>query len=288
MTSPEAQVYLNGRFVPRSQATLDIEDRGALFADGVYEVVRYYAGRPLAVREHIDRLRGSLDAIQLPPPPQVDRLDAISDELLSRNGLTDAKLYWQVTRGSAPRDHAYPDRPTPTLLAIAYPQPPLDPSAQPPAVRAILTEDLRWHLCSIKSLMLLPNVLAKNAALQAGAYEAILHRGGRVTEATATSVFVVREDQLWTHPADQWILDGITRRMLLDQARQAGMTALEQPFTTTQLLEADEVILCGTTNPVAGVVGVDDRMIGGGGVGPVTKRLHALLMRGIQDACGLG
>jgi len=284
-TTQEPQVYLNGEFILRSAAKLDIEDRGTMFADGVYEVIRYYAGRPFAINQHQARLHESLVAIGLTPPAMIDRLDAISDELIQRNGLTDAKLYWQVTRGGAPRDLAFPADPSPTVLGIAYPEPPLDRSAQLATARAMLTDDLRWHRCSIKSLMLLPNVLAKNAAIQAGMDEAILHRDGTVTEGTATSVFIVNHSQVQTHPANQWVLDGITRRAVLDLSRKAGLSTIERVFNTQELLGADEVFLCGTTTHIAAVVAVDAKTIGAGQVGPVTAQLHGALIEHIRQAC---
>ena len=122
----------------------------------------------------------------------VQRLDTVSDELVAKNELTNAKVYWQITRGSAPRDPVFPKGVSPTVLAIAYPAKPLDASSPPAAMNAVLAEDIRWHQCSIKSLQLLPNVLTKNIALEAGVDEAILHRDGHITESTATSVFIVR------------------------------------------------------------------------------------------------
>ena len=284
-TTQEPQVYLNGKFIPRSAAKLDIEDRGAMFADGVYEVIRYYAGQAFAMDQHQTRLHESLVAIGLTPPAVIDRLGATSDELIQRNGLTNAKLYWQVTRGSATRDLTFPVNTPPTVLAIAYPEPPLDRTAQLATARAMLTEDLRWHRCSVKSLMLLPNVLAKNAALQAGMDEAILHRDGTVTEGTATSVFIVNRGQVWTHPADQWVLDGITRRAVLDLSRKAGLSTLERVFNTQELLDADEVFLCGTTTHIAAVAAVDAKTIGTGQAGPVTAQLHKALIEHIRQAC---
>ncbi len=285
MTAIEPQVYLNGQFVPRSQATMDIEDRGALFADGVYEVLRYFAGRPLVLEDHLQRLRLSMQAIRLTEPPWVTGLGHVSDELVRRNGLADATLYWQVTRGSAPRDHVFPKGATPTVLAIAYPAPSIEQAGQLAAVEAILHEDLRWHLCSIKSLMLLPNVLAKNRAVESGAREAILHRGNRITEGTSTSVFIVRSGELWTHPADQWILGGITRRLLIGLAPGLGVPVVERTYTVEQLLTADEVLICGTTTLVAAVVRVDGQPIGPGSVGPLTRQLHGAVVDYIKRNC---
>lgn len=257
-----------------------------MFADGVYEVVRYYGGQPYAMQEHIDRLRGSLEAIRLAEPDELGDFESISSRLVQRNQLKDVDLYWQISRGSAPRGHRFPAESRPTVLAIAYPAEPLDPQAEPGSVAAVLAPDIRWHQCSIKSLMLLPNVLARNFALDAGVDEAILHRDGTVTEGTATSVLIVRGDEVWTHPADQWILGGITRGILLQLAGERGMVLREKTYTCDELLEADEVMICGTTALLAGVVKVDGRQIGQGGVGPVTRELHAGLVRHILSACG--
>ncbi|MCE9592098.1 MAG: aminotransferase class IV [Planctomycetes bacterium] len=274
-------VYLNGQVLPRSRATLDIEDRGTLFADGVYEVVSYYDGRPLALREHIDRFRRSLDAIHIPVPAELDQLGGITDDLLKRNGYNSAKAYWQITRGVAPREHSFPRNTTPTVLVITYPAAPPDPAAPPRAIACVTHEDQRWSLCSIKSLMLLPNVLAKNAALEKGAQEAIFLRDGRVTEGTSTSVFAVRGGELWTHPADHWILGGITRAILIEEAKLAGVTVNESAVPWVELSKLNELFICGTTTHVAGVVTLDGRPIGDGRVGPVTRRMHELLMRRI-------
>jgi D-alanine transaminase len=288
MSPTEPHVYLNGRFLPRSQATFDIEDRGTMFADGVYEVVRYYNARPLALDRHIARLKQSLAAIRITEPTELPRLGEITAELLNRNHYPEASVYWQVTRGPAKRHHLFPAQPKPTVLVLAYPLQPIDLHAPPPTVTAILADDIRWQHCAIKSLMLLPNVLAKNQAHDAGADEAILHRGDTVTEGTSTNVMVVRGGELWTHPANQWILGGITRSIILELARAEGITVFECAVTVSQLLEADEVFVSGSTTHVAGVLAVDGQVIGGGAVGPVTQRLHRALFARIAQECGIG
>ena len=278
-------IYLNGKFIPRDQATLDIEDRGALFADGVYEVVRYYAGRSRAIDKHLARLHHSLESIGIARNAQIDSLIEVSDALVAQNNLPDAKLYWQVTRGSAPRDHIYPRNVSPTVMAIAYPGTPLEPDAPAKAVKCILLDDERWHNCNIKSLMLLPNVIAKNKAADAGAYEAILHRAGIVTEGCATSLFIVRKDGIWTHPEGRWILPGVTRSMVIDLAIGLGIKVHEASYAVDELLAADEVFLTGTTTHVAGVVAIDDVVIGDGKVGPVTAKLQAAFLQEVVRTC---
>jgi D-alanine transaminase len=287
MRNPDSIVYLNGQFLPKVEAKLDLEDRGAMFADGVYEVTRYYAGKPFAMEGHVARLRRSLDLLRIPHPPAIDQLADLSNELLARNGMRDAIAYWQVTRGSAPRRHPFPEDPKPTFFMIAYHAVPFDPGAPPPERSVILHEDLRWQLCTIKSLMLLPNVLAKQKAEEQGAYEAILHRGDIVTEATATSVGIVRGGEVWTHPANNLILGSITRGLVIDLARAAGITVREETYTVQDLLKADEVFLMGTTTHVSPVVAADGKPVGGGRCGPVSRRLHGLLVNSICQACGL-
>ena len=281
MSKNQSVVYLNGQFLPRSEAKMDVEERGTMFADGVYEVLRYYGGRALAMAAHVERLRLSMEAIRLPRSEHAAALGRVSDELMHRNGLADAVVYWQVSRGSAKRNHAIPNGVAPTVMALAYGVEPVDPKADPDAVTAVLVPDVRWHHCQIKSLMLLPAVLAHDDARRTGAEHALLHRDGTVTEGSAHNVIIVRGGDLRTHPANQWILAGITRAILLERARSAGIEVSEEPFTTEDLLAADEVLITGTTTHVAAVVKVDGRNIKHGRVGPMAKRLRALLMQEI-------
>ncbi len=278
-------VYLNGQYLPKGQAALSVEDRGTLFADGVYEVVRYCSGRPLAMAAHLNRLHRSLAGIELPAPPEIDQLPTISDELVQRNGMPDAKVYWQITRGPAARQHVFPASPQPTVLAMSYAIPAIDPHAACAAWRAILTEDRRWRDCWIKSLMLLPNVLARNKAAAVGCHEAIMHRNGIVTEASSANVFLVKDGELRTHPANCQILAGVTRQILIDLARELDYAVREEPFPTEQLLHADEVLLTGTTTDVAAIVEVDGQVIGDGKAGEVTQQLHRALLQHTLSAC---
>lgn len=288
MAAAQGSVYLNGAFVSRSDAMLDIEDRGALFADGVYEVIRYYNGRPLAMGLHLDRLRRSLAGIRIAEPDDLASFADISNELVVRNGLRESKMYWQVTRGVAPRDHVFrPGVPArPSVLMIAYPADAADFARPPKSIRAILHEDQRWTQCWIKALALLPNVLAKSLAAERGAQEAILHRGRTITECTAASLFIARNGVLLTHPADQWVLPGITRQILVESARAAGVTVREQLFTIEDLLNADEVIVTGTTAHVCAVTHIDDRPVATG-PGPMTRLLHDMLAARVRAECGI-
>jgi D-alanine transaminase len=287
-TARPPHVYLDGRILPKREASLSVEDRGTLFADGVYEVLRYYAGRPLAMDAHVARLRRSLAAIRLAEPDEVDRLADITASVLDHSGLRDAKVYWQITRGSAARDYAIPRGVRPTVLVMAYPAAAVEVAAPPACLRAAILPDERWANCWIKSLMLLGNMLATNAALDAGVDAAILQRDGRVTEGASTNVFSVRDGELWTHPADRWVLAGVTRALVLEIAAESGIPVHERPVTVDALLSADEVLLTGTTTHVAAVGQVGDRRIGTGEPGPITRQLHAGLMARIERACLAG
>lgn len=285
MTHSDPTIYLNGRFVPKSAAAISVDERGMFFGDGVYEVLRFYAGRPLALDLHVDRMSQSLQRIELSPPDDFDRFPLIVSELVKRNGLTDARVYWQVTRGAAPRNPGFPKGVPPTVMVTASQCAALDPDAPVPTLTATLMPDERWANCWIKSLMLLPNVLASNAAHRAGFDSAILHRGGTVTEATNANAMIVRAGELWTHPANRYVLNGVTRQLVLRCAREIGIPVREQTYTTDQLLDADEVLLTGTTIHVTAVTHVDQGPIGDGKPGPVTQRLHDALTDLIAGEC---
>jgi len=305
-------IYLNGQYVPAEQAALAAEDRGHLFGDGVYEVVRYAGGAPFAMAPHVDRVRRSLDAIGLDPAAVgVDALPDASDGLVRRCGLADASVYWQVTRGSAPRSHVMPAAPSPAVLMLAYPAPPIDPAAPPKVVDALLVPDTRWALRWIKTLLLLPNSAAKTLAHRRGCGEAVFVEPGRcsmltghglwdtaadvpgllddadarITEGSSTNVFAVIDGRLRTHPLDGRVLGGITRAVLLELAAGEGIDADETAVSLDELWAADELFIAGTTTGLAGVGRVDGRAIGTGHAGPITARLHAALMQRIAAEC---
>lgn len=283
---PVPQVYLNGRFIPRSQAHIDIEDRGFIFADGVYEVIRYYWGHAFTMERHVARMTRSLQQVRIDAADTLKDMAAISDELVARNQLANASLYWQVTRGSAPRNHLIPQGIKPTVMAIAYPAYDLNAEGQLRSVSASIQPDTRWDRCDIKSLMLLANVLAKANAHDQGDHEAILHRDGVVTEGSSTSVLVVRQDELWTHPADRQILDSITRQLLLDIARDKGLKVVEKAVTIPELFAAQEVMIAGTTTHLAAVTKVDQQPIADGRIGKISQILFQGLKKMITQTCG--
>lgn len=271
-------VYFNDAFMPKEEVCISPDDRGFLFADGVYEVICAFDGRLFKPQAHFRRLTHSLEALRIPAPP-MDALQAAVTSLLPRNHLQQggAKLYIQITRGVAPRGHTFPDAPVPPTVfasAVPYTRP---KAAWERGVGAILVPDIRWARCDIKSLALLPNVLASQRAKEAGAYDAIFVREGVITEGAHTSVCVVFGDRLITHPRTHHILGGVTRDAVLDLCRELGIPYRERPVRVEELAEANEVMLLGTTTGVMPVIKVDDRPIGAGEPGPVTRRLQQAL-----------
>lgn len=249
------------------------EERGLQFGDGVYEVIRIYQGTFDLLEEHIERLYRSADAIRLEVPFAKDALIASLGQLTEKNDVqTDAKLYLQVTRGSAPREHSFPDVPS---NFYAY----IEPSKRPVSmlqkgVRTILADDIRWDLCYIKSLNLLPNILAKQTAKDKGAFEAILHKDGIVTEGSSSNVFIIKDHILFTHPAAANILHGCVRSRVLALAPNTGLQVKETAFTTDQLLQADEVFITSTTSEIMPVIEIEGKQIGDGTPGDKTRALQ--------------
>lgn len=277
-------VYFNGKFILKREVCISPDDRGFLFADGVYEVIGTWDGQLFQAERHFARLARSLHALRI-PSPDLGELAQAAAGLLPKNNLQHdgGKIYIQITRGATTRGHAFPDAPIPpTVYATAVPyEPPREKWCE--GVRAIIVPDIRWARCDIKSLALLPNVLASQRAKDAGAYDAIQIRDGVVTEGSHTSVCAVFDGVLTTHPLTQHILGGVTRDVVLELCSQLDIHSQERPILEEELCAADEVLLLGTTTGVMPVVTIEHRHIGDGAPGPTTQRLqtalHAMMMR---------
>jgi D-alanine transaminase len=236
---------------------------------------------------HVERLKKSLAATRIRLDWRAHDLEAISDELVRRNALPDAQVYWQVTRGVAPRKHLFPDPPVaPTVLALCYPEPPLDIAGRVHSMRAVTRPDNRWKRCSIKSINLLPNLLESQAAHEAGADTAILLRNGVATECPSRSLFLVERGVLVTHPLDGSILDSITRRVLIQIAQTERLVVREERPSTKRLFAAQEVLVVGTTTEIAAVTTIDGRRIGPGEPGEVARRLQRAYVARVYRECG--
>lgn len=269
-------VYLNGDWVERSQAALSPDDRGFIFADGVYEVTKFYKGKAFRLSDHLERLKRSLKEIEI-HFPQIAELESISIDLLTKNNLihAEAGVYWQITRGAHPRVHHFPANVEPGFYAFASPLPSaLEKLSK--GIKVIVQEDIRWKRCDIKSVSLLPNTMLYNEAVKQGAGESILVRDGFITEATHSSVFAVKNGTLITRPLSNLILPGITRKVVSELCANYRIPLEEKLFTEVELFAMDEVFICGTGSEVTPVVQVNDFHIGSGKPGPMTQKIQKL------------
>lgn len=280
--------YLNGEFLLLSEARVSVEDRGFQFADGVYEVVRVYNGVPFYLDEHIKRLEQSATKILLTLPHSAEEFESICNELITRSGYKEAVLYIQVTRGTAPRKHSFPSADvTPTVVIYVREKKPYPQEWWEKGVDTITLPDIRWLACDIKSISLLPNVLAKERALRAGAFEALQFREPDiVTEGSATNVYYIKGKTLFTHPATNLILSGITRKIILRLAGEIGLTVREEPQSIQSFKSADEVFLSSTTIEVLPVRSIDGVIINDGKVpGEFTLKIHQLYKEEVKRIC---
>jgi D-alanine transaminase len=277
--------YVNGRYLPQREAAVNIEDRGYQFADGVYEVVHLYDGRLIDEDRHLGRLERSLRELRLRQPMGRAALRHVLLELARRNRLRDGLLYLQITRGVARRDHAFPSKQVPpSVVATIRRIPPYPTDVETWAAAAITYPDERWARCDIKTVALIPNVLARQAAREQGALEAILvDRNGMVTEGAATSFWIVdRSGVLRTRHLDHGILPGCTRDALLALMAENGIEFSEQAFSRDELAEAREAFITAATTFVRPIVRIDGKPVGDGTVGPVTRRLFELFARHVM------
>jgi len=266
--------FVNGRFMPLGEATVSLEDRGYQFGDGIYEVLRSYQGTFFQLEAHLARLERSAKAIELQSPYTPAEWMAHVAEGIRLGQYAESKVYLQITRGVAPRDHLFPAAAIPTAVMTVREMRPLDSSLRARGVAAVTLPDLRWGRCDIKTINLLPNVLARQRAKAAGAFEAILIRGDELTEGAVSNVMVVVGGVVATPPEGPHILPGVTRSVVLDLARKAGVPVQERRLTLRELQNADEMFLTGTTVEILSVVQLDGAKVGTGSPGPLTLLLN--------------
>lgn len=281
--------YVNGRYLPHAQASVHIEDRGYQFADGIYEVVPVADGRMIDEGPHLDRLERSLAELRIAMPMARRALELIGRELLRCNGVKNGFIYIQVTRGVAPRDHAFPLNARPALVMTTKRINFADQPKFTKGVSVVTTPDIRWARCDIKTVGLLPNCLAKQAAAEAGAYEALqVDSGGNVTEGSSSNAWIVAGDgTLVTRHLSDEILHGVTRRTILAIAVEEGVAFDERPFSVDEALGAREAFVTSASSFVTPVVKIDGKTVGDGAPGPLTTRLLAWYrdyMAGLRDS----
>jgi D-alanine transaminase len=269
--------YVAGQYLPHRQAAVHIEDRGYQFADGVYEVIAVAGGHLVDEARHLVRLKRSLVELRIAMPMEEAALRIVTREVVRRNGVDNGIVYLQVTRGVAPREHAFPKAAKPSLVVTSRRTRPPDPKLGRDGIAVITIPDIRWQRRDIKSIALVPNVLGKQQAREAGAYEAWqVERDGRITEGTSTNAWIVTAaDAVVTRAADTAILNGVTRAAILDIMRREGYQLVERPFTVAEAKAAREAFLTSTTAELLPVVNIDGTPVGEGKPGPLSLKLRA-------------
>lgn len=267
-------VYLNGAFLPTEEARISPNDRGFIFADGVYEVTKYYRGKPFRYHDHLERLKRSLSELKI-NFTNFEQLQGIYSELIKKNDLHDkhAGVYLQITRGVHNRIHHFPQKTEPGIYCFASPLPSFTDKLEK-GIKVITHEDIRWLRCDIKSVSLLPNTMLYNLAVEKGAGECILIRDGFVTEATHSSVFAINDGKVITRPLSNLILPGITRKVVLEICEKEGITVEERLFTEKEFTAMDEIFICGTGSEIMPVVEVNHVKIGNKKPGKITRLIQ--------------
>jgi D-alanine transaminase len=274
--------YVNGRYVPHAQAMVHIEDRGYQFADGVYEVVPVIDGVLVDEEPHLDRLGYSLQELRIAWPVSRPVLKLILRELMTKNGLQRGLVYFQVTRGVAPRDHKFPTGIKSALVVTTKRMPAPSEAMLRDGIAVSSQPDLRWTRRDIKSISLLPNILAKQAATEAKAFEAwLVGPDGTVTEGSSTNAWIVKDGAVITYPKGHDILGGITRLSLLELAAKTGVKLVERSFTLKEALAADEAFLTSSSAFILPVTTIDGQKVGTGKPGPVTQQLRQIYVENV-------
>jgi len=270
------KVYLNGEFIPLSEAQISVMDRGFLFGDSIYEVIPAYGGRLFRLQHHLHRLENSLHAIHMDNPMPLIEWENILATLVTQYPGEDQSVYLQVSRGVAPtRDHAIPEGVEPTIFALSTPFPPIDPQIYERGIAAITLDDIRWRFCNIKATTLLPNVMLRQEAKERDAMEAILIRDGQAMEGAASNLFIVDDGQIITPPKGEHLLPGVTRDLVLELAAEAEIPYCEAPIKAEQLDSADEIWLTSSTREIMPVTHLDDRPINNGKPGELWQKIFA-------------
>jgi D-alanine transaminase len=278
-------VYLNGQFLPINEAKISVLDRGFIFGDGVYEVIPVYSRRAFRLAEHLQRLRHSLGEIKLANPHSDAEWTDIIQQLIAGNAPEDQYLYLHITRGVAKRDHAFPNPPVaPTVFVMSY------PLNTPPAellqsgISAITAPDNRWLRCDIKAISLLPNVLLRQMAIDAGCAETIMIRDNEfMTEGAASNIFVVKNDMLLAPPKDNLMLPGITYDVILELAAANGIPHQVRKVLVSEVFNADELLLTSSTKEVLAITQLDGKVVGNGKPGAMFTKLHQLYQNFKRD-----
>ncbi len=275
MNDADRIVYLNGKFLALADAQVSVLDRGFIYGDGVYELVPVYAREPFRMPHHLARLQRSLDGIGLANPHTTAQWEALIRELVAKQPFPDQGVYFQITRGVARRDHAFPAGVPPTVFMMSNPLPTPSREQVDRGVAVVTAEDNRWHRCDLKTISLVGNVLMRQLAAEHGAIETVMFRDGFLTEASASNVLIVKDGSIVVPPKDNLILPGITYDAAMEFAREIGIPLELRPVPKAEALTADEMWLSSSTKEVLAVTTVDGKPFAGGAPGPVFRRVWA-------------
>lgn len=271
-----ATCYLNGEFLPLSEAKVSVLDRGFIFGDGVYEVIPVYGRRAFRLSHHLQRLQNSLDAIRIDNPLSNEGWQQIIDALIEQNDGDDQSVYLHITRGVAKRDHRFPADTPATVFVMSNPLLAPEQATVEQGIKAVTLPDIRWLNCHIKAISLLPNILFRQAAIDSGGDEAILLRDGKATEGAASNLFIVKDAVIITPPKSHKLLPGITRDLIVELAQQHQLNCEEREIDEQELFAADEIWISSSTKEVMPVLELNQQPVGNGQPGPVWRQIYRL------------
>ena len=281
-------VFVNGEYLPEEQAKVSIFDRGFVFGDGIYEVVPVIGGKMVDKAPFLERLKRSLGELRIDMPMSEDEFVAMHEKLIELNGIDEGGVYSQITRGVADRDFAFPAPGTkPSVAAFTMKKPLLDNANARTGVKVVTVDDIRWKRRDIKSIALLGQVMAKQAAVEKGAFEGWMVEDGYVTEGTSSTAYIVKDGTIITRPLSNEILPGIRRKVIKQLCADKGVKLQERLFTVEEALAADEAFLSSATTLVMPIVEIDGHTIGGGQPGPVARQMREYYVAAIKEEAGL-
>lgn len=281
-------VFVNGEYLPEGEAKVSIFDRGFVFGDGIYEVVPVIGGKMVDKAPFLERLKRSLGELRIEMPMSEEEFVAMHEKLIELNGIEEGGVYSQITRGVADRDFAFPAPGTkPSVAAFTMKKPLIDNANARTGVKVVTVEDIRWKRRDIKSIALLGQVMAKQAAVEKGAFEGWMVEDGYVTEGTSSTAYIVKDGAIITRPLSNEILPGIRRKVIKQLCADKGVKLEERLFTVEEALAADEAFLSSATTLVMPIVEIDGKQIGGGQPGPVARQMREYYIAAIKEEAGL-
>ncbi len=279
--------FVNGKWCPLDQARVSVEDRGFQFGDGIYELIRTYDKVFFHLPQHLARLMESARQVQIVFPYTPARLERIIQTGCQKSGYKNTKIYIQITRGAAPRLHSFPKEVKATLVMTFREFKPIAPALRAKGIGIVSVPDIRWSYCNVKSLNLLPNVLARQQAVTSGGFEAVFVRQGKVYEGAGSNLFVVSGGKIVTPPKGDYLLSGITREIVIQLAKNIGLKVIEKNLRVQDLFSAEELFLTGTTFEVLPAISLDKKRIGSGKPGEITTRLYRAFQDHVHaETCG--